>query len=61
MIVQFIDASIATTVYDKTEFCRADFRGLGIWRHQIPTVVAFPVDYGENLRLTEKLGAWACP
>jgi acetolactate synthase I/II/III large subunit len=30
-------------------------------RQQVPSVVACPVDYGENLRLTEKLGAWVCP
>lgn len=24
-------------------------------------LAACPVDYGENLRLTEKLGAWVCP
>jgi len=28
---------------------------------RVPAVVACPVDYGENLRLTEKLGAWVCP
>jgi acetolactate synthase I/II/III large subunit len=31
------------------------------FRQQVPAVVACPVDYGENLRLTEKLGAWVCP
>ena len=31
------------------------------FRQQVPSVVACPVDYGENLRLTEKLGAWVCP
>jgi acetolactate synthase-1/2/3 large subunit len=30
-------------------------------RQPVPAVVACPVDYGENLRLTEKLGAWVCP
>ena len=30
-------------------------------RQRVPAVVACPVDYGENLRLTEKLGAWVCP
>src|SRR5437899_2601773 len=31
------------------------------FRQPVPAVVACPVDYGENLRLTEKLGAWVCP
>jgi acetolactate synthase I/II/III large subunit len=31
------------------------------FRQHVPAVVACPVDYGENLRLTEKLGAWVCP
>jgi len=31
------------------------------FQQQVPAVVACPVDYGENLRLTEKLGAWVCP
>ena len=31
------------------------------FRQQVPAVVACPVDYGENLRLTERLGAWVCP
>ena len=31
------------------------------FRQRVPAVVACPVDYGENLRLTEKLGAWVCP
>jgi acetolactate synthase-1/2/3 large subunit len=31
------------------------------FRQKVPAVVACPVDYGENLRLTEKLGAWVCP
>ena len=31
------------------------------FRQSVPAVVACPVDYGENLRLTEKLGAWVCP
>jgi len=31
------------------------------FRQLVPAVVACPVDYGENLRLTEKLGAWVCP
>jgi acetolactate synthase-1/2/3 large subunit len=28
------------------------------FRQPVPAVVACPVDYGENLRLREKLGAW---
>jgi acetolactate synthase-1/2/3 large subunit len=28
---------------------------------RVPAVVTCPVDYSENLRLTEKLGAWVCP
>jgi acetolactate synthase-1/2/3 large subunit len=31
------------------------------FRQRVPAVVACPVDYGENLRLTEKLGAWVWP
>jgi len=31
------------------------------FRQRVPAVVACPVDYAENLRLTEKLGAWVCP
>jgi acetolactate synthase-1/2/3 large subunit len=31
------------------------------FRQRVPAVVACPVDYSENLKLTEKLGAWACP
>jgi acetolactate synthase-1/2/3 large subunit len=31
------------------------------FRQRVPAVVACPVDYSENLRLTEKLGAWVCP
>jgi acetolactate synthase I/II/III large subunit len=31
------------------------------FRQTVPAVVACPVDYSENLRLTEKLGAWVCP
>jgi len=31
------------------------------FRQKVPAVVACPVDYRENLRLTEKLGAWVCP
>jgi acetolactate synthase-1/2/3 large subunit len=31
------------------------------FRQRVPAVVACPVDYGENLKLTEKLGAWVCP
>jgi acetolactate synthase-1/2/3 large subunit len=31
------------------------------FRQEVPSVVAVPVDYGENLRLTERLGAWVCP
>jgi len=31
------------------------------FRQPVPAVVACPVDYDENLRLTEKLGAWVCP
>jgi acetolactate synthase-1/2/3 large subunit len=31
------------------------------FRQPVPAVVACPVDYGENLRLTERLGAWVCP
>ncbi|MEA2658260.1 MAG: acetolactate synthase large subunit, partial [Candidatus Binatota bacterium] len=31
------------------------------FRQPVPAVIACPVDYGENLRLTEKLGAWVCP
>ena len=31
------------------------------FRQRVPAVVTCPVDYGENLRLTEKLGAWVCP
>ena len=31
------------------------------FRQRVPAVVACPVDYDENLRLTEKLGAWVCP
>src|SRR5438132_1811290 len=31
------------------------------FRQRVPAVVACPVDYGENLRLTEKVGAWVCP
>ena len=30
------------------------------FRQRVPAVVACPVDYAENLRLTEKLGAWVC-
>lgn len=32
-----------------------------VFRQRVPAVVACPVDYGEDLRLTEKLGAWVCP
>jgi len=31
------------------------------FRQPVPAVVTCPVDYGENLRLTERLGAWVCP
>ncbi|HEX7230377.1 MAG TPA: acetolactate synthase large subunit, partial [Candidatus Binatia bacterium] len=31
------------------------------FRQPVPAVVTCPVDYGENLRLTERLGAWMCP
>jgi acetolactate synthase-1/2/3 large subunit len=31
------------------------------FQQKVPAVVACPVDYRENLRLTEKLGAWVCP
>jgi acetolactate synthase-1/2/3 large subunit len=31
------------------------------FRQQVPSVVTCPVDYGENLRLTNRLGAWVCP
>jgi acetolactate synthase-1/2/3 large subunit len=31
------------------------------FRQSVPAVVACPVDYSENLKLTEKLGAWVCP
>jgi acetolactate synthase I/II/III large subunit len=31
------------------------------FRQRVPAVVACPVDYSENLRLTEKLGGWVCP
>jgi acetolactate synthase-1/2/3 large subunit len=31
------------------------------FRQPVPAVVACPVDYGENLRLTEKLGSWVYP
>jgi acetolactate synthase-1/2/3 large subunit len=31
------------------------------FRQSVPAVVTCPVDYGENLRLTERLGAWMCP
>jgi acetolactate synthase-1/2/3 large subunit len=31
------------------------------FQQTVPAVIACPVDYGENLRLTEKLGAWVCP
>ena len=31
------------------------------FRQPVPAVVACPVDYGENMRLTEKLGAFVCP
>jgi acetolactate synthase-1/2/3 large subunit len=31
------------------------------FRQRVPAVVTCPMDYGENLRLTEKLGAWVCP
>jgi acetolactate synthase-1/2/3 large subunit len=31
------------------------------FRQRVPAVVACPVDYAENMRLTEKLGAWVCP
>jgi acetolactate synthase I/II/III large subunit len=31
------------------------------FQQRVPAVVTCPVDYGENLRLTEKLGAWVCP
>jgi len=31
------------------------------FRQAVPAVVACPVDYGENMRLTEKLGAFVCP
>ena len=31
------------------------------FRQAVPAVVACPVDYGENMRLTEKLGALVCP
>ncbi|MBI4513619.1 MAG: acetolactate synthase large subunit [Gemmatimonadetes bacterium] len=30
-------------------------------RQTVPAVVACPVDYGENLKLTERLGSWVCP
>ena len=30
-------------------------------RQRVPAVVTCPVDYSENLKLTEKLGAWVCP
>jgi acetolactate synthase I/II/III large subunit len=30
--------------------------------HQpIPSVISCPVDYSENMKLSEKLGAWVCP
>ena len=31
------------------------------FRQPVPAVVVCPVDYGENLRLTQRLGAWVCP
>ncbi len=31
------------------------------FRQRVPAAVACPAHYGENLRLTEKLGAWVCP
>jgi acetolactate synthase-1/2/3 large subunit len=31
------------------------------FRQTVPAIVACPVDYGENMRLSEKLGAWTCP
>ncbi|HEY2918697.1 MAG TPA: acetolactate synthase large subunit [Candidatus Binatia bacterium] len=31
------------------------------FRQRVPAVVTCPMDYGENMRLTEKLGAWVCP
>jgi acetolactate synthase-1/2/3 large subunit len=31
------------------------------FRQRVPAVVACPVDYSENLRLTERLGAWVYP
>jgi acetolactate synthase-1/2/3 large subunit len=31
------------------------------FRQRVPAVVACPVDYSENLRLTERVGAWVCP
>ncbi len=30
-------------------------------RQRVPSVVTVPVDYSENLKLTERLGAWVCP
>jgi acetolactate synthase I/II/III large subunit len=30
-------------------------------KQRVPSVVAVPVDYDENLKLTERLGAWVCP
>ena len=31
------------------------------FQQRVPAVVTCPVNYGENLRLTEKLSAWVCP
>jgi acetolactate synthase-1/2/3 large subunit len=31
------------------------------FQEQVPAVVVCPVNYHENLRLTEKLGRWVCP
>lgn len=31
------------------------------FRQSVPAVVTCPVDYSENMKLTERLGAWICP
>src|SRR5262249_2163649 len=29
--------------------------------HNVPSVIACPVDYGENMKLSQRLGAWVRP
>lgn len=31
------------------------------FRQPVPSVISCPVDYGENMKLSERLGAWVCP